>query len=134
MLHVTQKGKLQEWQNELERRSRTFSPCAELVKEADKSLFVSGAEKDTIRVYTSTEFVRRFLTLPNVKLTDSFESADIIWSSQDFSDWDKLKKGQLVNQFKNENCMTFKQRLADLIQYVQKVTWRYLNLRFDWFG
>ncbi|KAI8145820.1 tubulin-tyrosine ligase family-domain-containing protein [Fennellomyces sp. T-0311] len=67
-------------------------------------------------VYSTTEFVRNNLSLPNVKLTDTREKADIIWSSQDFLDWDSLKAGQMINQFRYENCLTQKQKFTELVQ------------------
>lgn len=75
-------------------------------------------EADVIRVYTHTEFVKQYLTLPKVKFVDHLEAADIVWSSQDFSDWDKLKPHQKVNQLPNESCLTFKHNYAKLVQQV----------------
>ncbi|ORY99370.1 tubulin-tyrosine ligase family-domain-containing protein [Syncephalastrum racemosum] len=74
------------------------------------------AAADAVRVYTTTEFVKRFLTLPKVKFVDAKENANIIWSSQDVMDWDKLTGEQTINQLRYEECMTYKQRLAQLIQ------------------
>lgn len=74
------------------------------------------AALDVVRVYTTTEFVKRFLTLPKVKFVEAKENANIIWSSQDVMDWDKLTNEQTINQLRYEECMTYKQRLAQLIQ------------------
>ena len=73
-------------------------------------------DDDRILVYTTTEFVRQNLSHSKFKLTNDRTQADIIWFSQDFTEWDSLKPGQIINQFRYENCLTYKQRLADLIQ------------------
>ncbi|KAI8973286.1 tubulin-tyrosine ligase family-domain-containing protein [Mycotypha africana] len=76
----------------------------------------SGSEKSTpIHVYTDTPFIQQFLKLENVVFTNDQSKADIIWSSSDFKDWDAVKPHQIVNQIPNEQCITFKQNLAELI-------------------
>ncbi|KAI9274445.1 tubulin-tyrosine ligase family-domain-containing protein [Phascolomyces articulosus] len=95
---------------------QTYQPSVGLPKtNCSNELKQRGSDKP-ILVYTTTEFVRRNLSNSNFKLTDDRSQADIIWSSQDFTEWDSLKSGQLVNQFRYENCLTYKQQLADLIQ------------------
>ncbi|KAI8381422.1 tubulin-tyrosine ligase family-domain-containing protein [Radiomyces spectabilis] len=87
--------------------------------EAVDVLKASKKPRETpLRVYTTTEFVRQYLKLPNVKFTDDMTSADIIWSSQDFSAWDQLKPGQTINQYPNESCLTFKHNYANLVRQV----------------
>ncbi|KAF7729632.1 hypothetical protein EC973_004005 [Apophysomyces ossiformis] len=98
-----------------------FKPSDQIItaEEASQAILSEkqNAEDNTsLKVYTTTEFVRQFLKLPNVRFVDSRESADIVWSSQDFSEWEQLKANQIVNQFPNESCLTFKQNLANLIQ------------------
>lgn len=78
----------------------------------------SNVEKqDVVKVYSTTEYVRQYLKLPNAKFTNSVDSADLIWCSQDFDGYDKLKPNQMINQFRYESCVTYKQRLAQLVQY-----------------
>ncbi|RCI04396.1 Tubulin--tyrosine ligase-like protein 12 [Rhizopus stolonifer] len=73
-------------------------------------------KKDSIVVYTDTPFVQQFLKLDNVKFTTELERADIIWLSNDFSDFASLKSHQTVNQIPNENCLTYKQNFAQLVK------------------
>lgn len=48
----------------------------------------------------------------------------MLWFSQDFKDFDKLIKGQKINQFENESCVTFKQNLAALVKSAYgQVSW-----------
>jgi len=74
----------------------------------------AGSRK--LRLYTTTEWVATNCKLPNVELVDSEDQADMLWFSQDFKDFDKLTKGQKINQFENESCVTFKQNLAALVK------------------
>lgn len=74
----------------------------------------AGSRK--LRLYTTTEWVATNCKLANVELVDSEDQADLLWFSQDFKDFDKLTKGQKINQFENESCVTFKQNLAALIK------------------
>ncbi|KAG0340073.1 Tubulin--tyrosine ligase-like protein 12 [Podila humilis] len=69
-----------------------------------------------LRLYTTTEWVASNCKLDNVELVDSEDQADMLWFSQDFKDFDKLTKGQKINQFENESCVTFKQNLAALVK------------------
>ncbi|KAI8375476.1 tubulin-tyrosine ligase family-domain-containing protein [Blakeslea trispora] len=87
-------------------------------KEAKEALLRHTKEKasDTIIVYTDAPFVQQFLKLDHVKFTDDRSKADIIWISQDFSQWDTLSTKQAINQLPNENCLTFKHQLAQLVQ------------------
>ncbi|KAJ8656628.1 hypothetical protein O0I10_007705 [Lichtheimia ornata] len=73
-------------------------------------------KQDVVKVYSTTEYVRQYLKLPNAKFTNSVDSADLIWCSQDFDGYDKLKPNQMINQFRYESCVTYKQRLAQLVQ------------------
>ncbi|KAI9319950.1 tubulin-tyrosine ligase family-domain-containing protein [Dichotomocladium elegans] len=69
-----------------------------------------------VHVYSTTQYVRDHLKLAGAKFTGSPDSADLLWYSQDFEEWDKLKPGQTINQYRYESCLTQKQHLADLIQ------------------
>ncbi|KAG0283369.1 hypothetical protein BGZ97_008573, partial [Linnemannia gamsii] len=69
-----------------------------------------------LRLYTTTEWVATNCKLANVELVDSEDQADLLWFSQDFKEFDKLTKGQKINQFENESCVTFKQNLAALVK------------------
>ncbi|KAF9357629.1 Tubulin--tyrosine ligase-like protein 12 [Mortierella sp. NVP85] len=69
-----------------------------------------------IRLYTTTEWVATNCKLPNVELVDSEDQADLLWFDQDFKEFEKLSKGQKINQFENESCMTFKHNLAALVK------------------
>lgn len=73
-------------------------------------------KQDVVKVYSTTEYVRQYLKLPNAKFTTSIDSADLIWCSQDFDGYDKLQPNQMINQFRHESCITYKQRLAQLVQ------------------
>ncbi|CAM0136865.1 hypothetical protein VKS41_007450 [Umbelopsis sp. WA50703] len=70
-----------------------------------------------IKVFTTADFVKKNLTLPHVTFTEELESADIIWTVQDFTEWEKLKPGQRVSQIPNESCLTYKNNLAKLISH-----------------
>ncbi|KAF9583170.1 Tubulin--tyrosine ligase-like protein 12 [Lunasporangiospora selenospora] len=69
-----------------------------------------------LRLYTATEWVASNCKLENVELVDSEDQADILWFSQDFKDFEKLTKGQKINQFENESCVTYKHNLAALVR------------------
>lgn len=69
-----------------------------------------------IRLYTTTEWVATNCKLPNVELVDSEDQADLLWFDQDFKEFEKLSKGQKINQFENESCITFKHNLAALVK------------------
>ncbi|KAG0354682.1 Tubulin--tyrosine ligase-like protein 12, partial [Gamsiella multidivaricata] len=69
-----------------------------------------------LRLYTTTEWVATNCKLPQVELVDTEEQADLLWFSQDFKEFDKLTKGQKINQLENESCMTFKHNLAALVK------------------
>ncbi|KAF8930335.1 tubulin-tyrosine ligase family-domain-containing protein [Dissophora ornata] len=69
-----------------------------------------------LRLYTTTEWVATNCKLPNVELVDSEDQADLLWFSQDFKDFEKLTKGQKINQLENESCVTFKHNLAALVK------------------
>ncbi|KAG0328582.1 Tubulin--tyrosine ligase-like protein 12 [Dissophora globulifera] len=69
-----------------------------------------------LRLYTTTEWVATNCKLPNVELVDSEDQADLLWFSQDFKEFDKLRNGQRINQFVNESCVTFKHNLAALVK------------------
>ncbi|KAF9393113.1 Tubulin--tyrosine ligase-like protein 12 [Podila verticillata] len=81
---------------------------------ANPHLAKKGARK--LRLYTTTEWVATNCKLDNVELCDSEDQADMLWFSQDFKEFDKLIKGQKINQFENESCVTFKQNLAALVK------------------
>lgn len=76
----------------------------------------TSSETSSVTVYTDASFVQQFLKLENVKFTNDPKKADIIWSSQDFQDWDSLLAHQAINQIPNEGCITFKHNLAQLIK------------------
>lgn len=76
----------------------------------------SKAGDRKLRLYTTTEWVATNCKLANVELVDSEDQADLLWFSQDFKEFDKLTKGQKINQFENESCVTFKQNLAALVK------------------
>ncbi|OBZ80708.1 Tubulin--tyrosine ligase-like protein 12, partial [Choanephora cucurbitarum] len=86
--------------------------------EAKKALLKHTKTKtsETMTVYTDAPFVQQFLKLDHVKFTDDLSRADIIWISQDFSEWDTLSAQQTINQLPNERCLTFKHQLAQLMQ------------------
>ncbi|KAF9923079.1 Tubulin--tyrosine ligase-like protein 12 [Linnemannia zychae] len=81
-----------------------------------RTLKTHAAGDRKLRLYTTTEWVATNCKLPNVELVDSEDQADMLWFSQDFKEFDKLTKGQKINQFENESCVTFKQNLAALIK------------------
>lgn len=87
-------------------------------------------KQDVVKVYSTTEYVRQYLKLPNAKFTNSVDSADLIWCSQDFDGYDKLKPNQMINQFRYESCVTYKQRLAQLVQYVST----FVIVWMDWYA
>ncbi|KAF9918253.1 hypothetical protein BX616_009780 [Lobosporangium transversale] len=83
-----------------------------------KTLTRPPAQKSNhkLRLYTTTEWVATNCKLPSIELVDSEEQADLLWFSQDFKEFDKLTKGQTINQLENESCVTFKHNLAALIK------------------
>lgn len=97
-------------------------PAAGKVLTAEESLNAlkkegeATAKKDAVFVCTDTPFIQQFLKLDNVKFTENPAKADIIWSSNDFQGWDSLEPHQIINQLPNENCITFKNNFAELIQ------------------
>ncbi|KAI7856010.1 tubulin-tyrosine ligase family-domain-containing protein [Circinella umbellata] len=95
---------------------QSYQPTMDLPKVNCSNEKKERGDDDRILVYTTTEFVRQNLSHSKFKLTNDRTQADIIWFSQDFTEWDSLKPGQIINQFRYENCLTYKQRLADLIQ------------------
>lgn len=103
-------------------KSQTFSPSESQILTSQQALEVlkeegkSKSKSESIVVFTDTTFVQQFLKLDNVKFTDNPAKADIIWSSHDFQSWDSLEPHQMVNQFPNEKCITFKHNMAELIQ------------------
>ncbi|KAI8083348.1 tubulin-tyrosine ligase family-domain-containing protein [Gilbertella persicaria] len=96
---------------------QTWQPESLLTQEQVKDVLLKQKKATSpVTVYTDTTFVKQFLKLNHVTLTEDRTKADIIWTSQDFSDWDALQPGQIVNQLPNEKCLTFKHHLAELIQ------------------
>ncbi|KAI8882515.1 TTL-domain-containing protein, partial [Backusella circina FSU 941] len=98
----------------------TFTPSSSKVVSAEQAATALKENKkdksEAIVVYTDTSFIQQYLKLDNVKFTENINQADIIWTTSEFKDWDSLKPGQIVNQFPNECCITYKQNMAQLIQ------------------
>ncbi|KAF9106301.1 Tubulin--tyrosine ligase-like protein 12 [Mortierella sp. AM989] len=69
-----------------------------------------------LRLYTTTEWVATNCKLDNVELVDSEDQADLLWFTQDFKEFEKLTKGQRINQLENESCLTYKNNLAALVK------------------
>ncbi|KAI9361841.1 tubulin-tyrosine ligase family-domain-containing protein [Pilaira anomala] len=103
-------------------KNQKFTPPAGKILSADEALEAlksegeATAKKDSIFVCTDTTFVQQFLKLENVKFTNDPAKADILWTSQDFQGWDSLEPHQIVNQFPNEKCITYKHNMAELIR------------------
>jgi tubulin--tyrosine ligase-like protein 12 len=103
-------------------KSAKFTPPAGKVLSAEEGLEAlkkdgqNVAKKESVVVCTDTSFVQQFLKLDNVKFTDNPALADIIWTRNDFQGWDSLESHQTINQFPNENCITYKHNMAELIQ------------------
>jgi hypothetical protein len=99
-----------------------FTPPSGKVLSAQETLEALKKEgeatpkKDQVVVCTDTTFVQQFLKLDNVKFTDNPALADIVWTSSDFQGWDSLEPHQIVNQFPNEKCITYKHNMAELIR------------------
>ncbi|KAL7310798.1 hypothetical protein PS15m_010245 [Mucor circinelloides] len=114
---------LRSFQQEREKlRSKTFTPpeshslSPEQVLEALRKEAESKPKAESITVCTDTTFIQQFLKLDNVKFTTDPAKADILWTSQDFQGWDSLEPHQIVNQFPDEKCVTYKHNMAELIQ------------------
>ncbi|KAI7904716.1 tubulin-tyrosine ligase family-domain-containing protein [Cokeromyces recurvatus] len=88
---------------------------AEKVLETLKKEGEDKAKAEKIVVYTDTTFIQQYLKLDNVKFTDDPIKADIIWTSNMFESWDSLKSQQIINRIPNEECITFKNKLNELI-------------------
>lgn len=103
-------------------KNQKFTPPAGKILSAEEALEALKSEgeattkKDSIFVCTDTTFVQQFLKLENVKFTNDPAKADILWTSQDFQGWDSLEPHQIVNQFPNEKCITYKHNMAELIR------------------
>ncbi|CAO0803653.1 unnamed protein product [Mucor circinelloides] len=103
-------------------QSQTFAPpeshslSPEQVLEALRKEAESKPKAESITVCTDTAFIQQFLKLDNVKFTTDPAKADILWTSQDFQGWDSLEPHQIVNQFPDEKCVTYKHNMAELIQ------------------
>ena len=105
------------------RKNQKFTPSSETqilsseqAVEAVRKEAESKTKAESVVVCTDTTFVQQFLKLDNVKFTDDPAKADILWTSQDFQGWDSLEPHQIVNQFPNEKCVTYKHNMAELIQ------------------
>ncbi|EPB87193.1 hypothetical protein HMPREF1544_06018 [Mucor circinelloides 1006PhL] len=114
---------LKSFQQEREKlQSQTFAPpeshslSPEQVLEALRKEAESKPKAESITVCTDTAFIQQFLKLDNVKFTTDPAKADILWTSQDFQGWDSLEPHQIVNQFPDEKCVTYKHNMAELIQ------------------
>ncbi|CAO3620118.1 unnamed protein product [Mucor fragilis] len=103
-------------------QSQTFTPpeahslSPEQVLEALRKDAESKTKGESITVCTDTTFIQQFLKLDNVKFTTDPAKADILWTSQDFQGWDSLESHQIINQFPNEQCITYKHNMAELLQ------------------
>ncbi|KAL9552717.1 hypothetical protein MBANPS3_003629 [Mucor bainieri] len=103
-------------------QSKTFTPpeahtlSPEQVLEALRKEAESKPKGESVTVCTDTSFIQQFLKLDHVKFTTDPAKADILWTSQDFQGWDSLEPRQIVNQFPNEKCVTYKHNMAELIQ------------------
>ena len=82
----------------------------------------------SLRIYTTTQFVRENLSLPGITFVDVKEDADLIWASQDISadGFAVLKPSQFINQIPREECLTYKHRLAKLL-------WMAYGAQTEWF-
>ncbi|KAI8641321.1 tubulin-tyrosine ligase family-domain-containing protein [Parasitella parasitica] len=89
---------------------------SEQALEAFKKKAETKTKAESIVVWTDATFVQQLLRLDNVKFTDDPSKADIVWSCHDFQSWDSFGPHQTVNQFPNEQCITYKHNMAELIQ------------------
>ncbi|GAN06073.1 hypothetical protein MAM1_0110d05550 [Mucor ambiguus] len=94
--------------------AHTLSP--EQVLDALRKEAESKTKGEPITICTDTTFIQQFLKLDHVKFTTDPAKADILWTSQDFQGWDSLEPHQIINQFPNEKCLTYKHNMAELIQ------------------
>ncbi|KAG2236013.1 hypothetical protein INT48_008105 [Thamnidium elegans] len=103
-------------------KNQKFTPPAGRVLSSEEALAAlkrdgeNTPKKESVVVCTDTSFVQQFLKLDNVKFTNNPAVADIVWTSNDFQGWDSLEPHQIVNQFPNEKCITYKHNMAQLIQ------------------
>merc|ERR1719209_1536820 len=82
----------------------------------DLSVQVEALPSDRrIRVYSEYPFINANLTHPRFELVDSMASADILWLTSHFKDFEGLSRempGRRINQFPCENVITIKDFLA----------------------
>lgn len=107
---------------------REKSPNVKL-PETDKKSLHPKTVKTQLSVFTDTDLVKKNLKFSSFQLVNSIgtkinyvilthlplELADFIWMTEEFKQFSLLRKDQLVNQFPNETCVTFKHKLAETI-------------------
>mmetsp|Transcript_27904 Transcript_27904/g.39321 ORF Transcript_27904/g.39321 Transcript_27904/m.39321 type:complete len:1031 (-) Transcript_27904:63-3155(-) len=84
------------------------------------------------KVYTDTDLVAKNLTCSNFEIVSKEEDADIIWLADEYKYFSMMKESQFVNQFPNENRITFKHLMPETVYNLYgfgKVSW--LPLTFD---
>lgn len=104
--------------------SSVLPPSAAVIPSAPSPLVLLKSpvtQTAIVKVYTTTDFVRANLNLPNVAFVDDPREADLLWFSQDFGGFKDLQPGQKVNQFVNEKCLTYKHNFAELIRWVRRL-------------
>eukprot|EP00005_Dracoamoeba_jomungandri_P006784 CAMPEP_0174265858 /NCGR_PEP_ID=MMETSP0439-20130205/28188_1 /TAXON_ID=0 /ORGANISM="Stereomyxa ramosa, Strain Chinc5" /LENGTH=985 /DNA_ID=CAMNT_0015352529 /DNA_START=62 /DNA_END=3016 /DNA_ORIENTATION=+ len=83
-------------------------PDVEVPNSSDKSV--------PLKVFTDIDFLKPVLTWEEFVIVDSVEESDVIFLSSDFKDFGSVKSTQLINQFPNEQCVSFKNLLIETIE------------------
>ncbi|XP_026467284.1 tubulin--tyrosine ligase-like protein 12 [Ctenocephalides felis] len=68
-----------------------------------------------LKVFTQYKYVHKYLTHPNFEICDDESSADILWYTQHFKNYEELslnRPNTFVNQFPFENVITIKDLLS----------------------
>ncbi len=75
-----------------------------------------AATKHSFSVYTDIEFLKKALSWAEWSIVDDPKQADILWFNDDVGKIeDILNDGQMINQFPNESCITFKHKLVETV-------------------
>jgi len=79
-----------------------------------------------MKVFSDTEFLKKALTWENFSVVDDMNCADVIWLSDDAGSIQDLLHDdkQMVNQYPNEMCITYKHKLVEtILKWWGETTW-----------
>ncbi|XP_063235644.1 tubulin--tyrosine ligase-like protein 12 [Bacillus rossius redtenbacheri] len=85
----------------------------------------SSASAEKLKVYSEYSLVNEYLSDPRFEITDDEETANILWYTTHFRDYEKLSESKIVkfvNQFPYEHVITIKDLLAIVCRRVNNGT------------